>query len=135
MNKIILVARLIKDVEIKNTKSGKEVASFILASKRNYKNADGQYDSDFINCMAFGKTAEYLKKYSKKGDTIAIEGNLQTGNYEKDGKKVYFTTVMVEETQIVSSKLKEETKQENKVSYTGEEIDNLLSDEETNLPF
>ena len=90
MNKICLIGRLTKDVELKATPSGKEIASFNLAVQRNYKNAEGEYEADFISCKAFEKKAEIISKFFKKGSQIGIEGHIQTGSYTKDdGTTVY----------------------------------------------
>ena len=110
MNIVILIGNLVKDVELKATTSGKEVCSFTLAVQRNYKNADGKYDSDFINCIAYGKTAELVSKYTKKGDKISVEGKILTRSYEKDGKKVYVTEILVSNIDFLA--MRKETKQE-----------------------
>lgn len=130
MNKVIILGRLTKDIELKSTTSGKEVCQFNLAVTRNYKNSNGEYESDFINCIAYGKTAELISKFTKKRDKIAIEGRIQTGSYEKDGKKVYTTDIIVENVSFVETK-----KKENKVSYKAEEIDNIEEQTEFMLPF
>ena len=111
MNKVILIGRITKNIELKSTPNGKEVADFSIAVKRNYKNQNGEYEADFINCISFGKTAELLGKYTKKGDQIAIEGRINTRNYEnKEGKKVYITEILVENIMFL------ETKQSGQVS-------------------
>lgn len=71
-----------------------------LAVKRNFKNAEGGYDTDFISCNAFGKQAEFIQKYFKKGSGILIIGTLQNNNYEKDGKKVYTDRVIINEVEF-----------------------------------
>lgn len=72
---------------------------------RRFKNSEGNYDADFINCVAFGKSAEFIEKYFKKGMAIGLTGRIQTGSYtNKDGQKVYTTDVVVEETEFVESK-------------------------------
>lgn len=105
MNSVALLGRITKDLELKtggakNTSFGR----FNLAVNRNYKNADGKYDADFINCLAFGKTAETIAKYFKKGSQIAVNGHIQTGNYtNKDGQKVYTTDVIIDNFDFVGS--------------------------------
>lgn len=109
MNKVIVVGRLTRDPEMKYTigESATAIARFSLAVNRKFKNADGEYETDFINCVAFGKTAEFIEKYFNKGMAMGIVGRIQTGSYtNKDGQKVYTTEVVVEETEFVESKNK-----------------------------
>ena len=104
MNKVIVVGNLTKSIELRYTGTGLAVANFTLAIKRETKNKDGEYDSDFINCIAFGNHAEMISKFFDKGSKIGIEGHIQSGSYEKDGKKVYTTDVVVENVHFVESK-------------------------------
>lgn len=107
MNKAILVGRLTRDPEIRYTQgeNASAIARFSVAVNRRFKNAEGNYDADFINCVAFGKTAEFIEKYFKKGMAIGITGRIQTGSYtNKDNVKVYTTDVVVEEAEFVESK-------------------------------
>ena len=81
------------------------IARFSVAVNRRFKNSDGNYDADFINCIAFGKSGEFIEKYFKKGMAIGISGRIQTGSYtNKDGIKIYTTDVVVEESEFVESK-------------------------------
>lgn len=103
MNKVILIGRLTKDPETRGEGTGL-VARYSLAVDRRYKK-EGQADADFINCVCFGKSAEFTEKYLKKGTKIAITGRIQTGSYtDKDGKKVYTTDIVVEEQEFAESK-------------------------------
>lgn len=107
MNKVELVARLCRDPEVRYSQgdNASAVARFSVAANRRFKNAEGGYDADFINCVAFGKTAEFIENYFKKGMAIGITGRIQTGNYtNKDGVKVYTTDVVAEEVEFVESK-------------------------------
>lgn len=107
MNKVELVGRLTRDPEVRYStgESANAIARFSVAVNRRFKNADGNYDADFINCIAFGKSAEFVEKYFKKGMAIGLTGRIQTGSYtNKDGQKVYTTDVVVEETEFVESK-------------------------------
>ena len=104
MNKAILIGRLTRDVELRTTQGGTSVASFTLAVNRRFKNAEGSYDADFINCVAWRAQAEFISKQFKKGDMFGIVGNLQTRIYEKDGNKTYITEVVVEEVNFVGGK-------------------------------
>ena len=105
MNKVILIGRVTKDIELKATTSGKSVATFTLAVNRDYKNAEGNYDADFINCKAFEQRAETISKYVHKGDKFCVTGRINTGSYDKpDGSKVYTTEVMVDGFEFLESK-------------------------------
>ena len=103
MNKAILIGRLTKDVETRY--SGEmAISRYSLAVDRKRKK-DGEQETDFINCVAFGKNGEFAEKYLKKGIKIAVKGRIQTGSYtDKDGKKVYTTDVVVEEHEFCESK-------------------------------
>ena len=101
MNKAILVGRLTREPELRTTASGVSVASFTVAVNRRFKNADGNYDADFINCIAWRNTAEFVCKHFTKGKQIGLVGSIQTRDYEKDGKKVYVTEVAVDEAYFV----------------------------------
>ena len=109
MNKVIIIGRFTRDPEIKYStgENATATARFSLAVNRRFKNKEGNYDADFINCVAFGKTAEFIEKYFTKGMAIGITGRIQTGSYtNKEGQKVYTTDVVVEETEFVESKNK-----------------------------
>ena len=110
MNKVVMIGRNTKDVELKQTTAGTSVAEFSIAVKRTFK-TNGEYESDFFNCIAFGKVAETISRYVKKGDMIGIEGRLQTRNYtNKEGRKVYVTEIVVENVEFLQSKKQEEQK-------------------------
>ena len=107
MNKVELVGRLTRDPEVRYSQgeNASAIARFSIAVNRRFKNAEGNYDADFINCVAFGKSGEFVEKYFKKGMAIGVTGRIQTGSYtNKDGVKVYTTDVVVEETEFVESK-------------------------------
>lgn len=107
MNKVILMGRLVKDSEVRyGGANNSAVARFTLAVDRKFKK-DGEPTADFINCVAFGKTAEFLEKYGKKGTKFIVEGRIQTGSYEKDGKKVYTTDIAIESVEFAESKTKD----------------------------
>ena len=101
MNKVQLIGRTTKDIECRYTsKTQKAVANFTLAVNRMRKD-DG---ADFISCIAWGKTAENMEKYVKKGNLVGISGRIQTGSYDKDGHKIYTTDVVVEEMEFLEKK-------------------------------
>lgn len=104
MNKFIGIGALTKAVEVRYTKNELKVANFTLAINREVKNNEGKYDADFISCVAYGNLADLVSKYLDKGSRILVEGHIQTGSYEKDGKKTYTTDVVVEKVQFLESK-------------------------------
>ena len=105
MNNVSLVGRLTKDVELKQTGSNTAVATGTLAVNRQFKNANGEKETDFINIVAWRKTAEILSSYASKGSQIGITGRIQTRNYEgNDGKRVYVTEVVAESVALLDSK-------------------------------
>lgn len=103
INNVVLVGRLTKDPVIRTTQSGIPVASFTLAIDRDYKNANGERDADFINVIAFRKTAELCSQYLAKGIKTGVVGGIQARNYEKDGQRVYVTEVVVENLKLIES--------------------------------
>lgn len=82
MNKVILIGRLTADTELKQTQGGISYCRFTVAVNRKYKNEQGEYEADFISCMAWRSTAEFISKYFSKGKMIACEGSLRTGSYQ-----------------------------------------------------
>lgn len=113
MNKIIITGRTTADCELKQTTSGTSVTTFSIAVKRTFKNANGEYESDFFDCVAYSKTAETISRYVKKGDLIGIEGRLQRRSYtNKDDRKVYVTEIIVENIEFLQSKKQETPQQE-----------------------
>ena len=92
MNKVILIGRLTRDPEMRTTPSGVATTSFSIAVQRNYANAQGDREADFINCVAWRKQAENIAKYCTKGSQVAVDGRIQTRNYDaQDGTKRYVT--------------------------------------------
>ena len=111
MNKVIVIGRCTKEIELKQLSSGSSVVEFSVAVKRPFKSANGEYESDFFDCVAFKNTAELISKYVKRGDMIGIEGRLQTRNYtNREGKKVYVTEIIVENVEFLQGKRQEEQK-------------------------
>lgn len=100
MNKVVLIGRLTKDLELKFTQNGNAVCNFTLAVNRTYKNEQGEYDSDFINCQAWRGTAQFIGDYLRKGYQIAVSGSIQTRTYQaQDGSTKYVTEVICDEVQ------------------------------------
>lgn len=104
MNKVILMGRLTRDPEVRNSQGGTAVARYTLAVDRMFKR-EGEPNTDFINCITFGKNAEFAEKYLKKGMRIVVSGRIQTGSYtNRDGVKVYTTDIIVEEHEFAERK-------------------------------
>ncbi len=107
MNKAILVGRLTRDPDIRYSQGENPVAvaRYTLAVDRRFKRANDNQDADFVGCVSFGKTAEFIEKYFTQGMKMGAVGRIQTGSYtNKDGQKVYTTDVVVEEVEFVESK-------------------------------
>jgi single-strand DNA-binding protein len=103
MNKAFLLGRLAKDPDMRETSKGTKVTSFTIAVNKRVKECE-ERTADFIFCKAFGKTAEFINNYFKKGQQVAVTGRISTGSYEKDGQKIYTMEVIVEETFFADSK-------------------------------
>lgn len=124
MNKAELIGRTTKEVELTTTTSGVNVAKFTLAVQRKFKTADGEYESDFINVVAWRNTADFIQKYVKKGDRIGIVGSIQTRTYDaQDGTKRYVTEVVADEVDLLSPKEKTEEQEEKPKEDTKLNID------------
>ena len=105
MNKALLIGRLTRDPELRSTSTGRNVCQFSIAVNRNFTNANGEREADFINCVVWDKQAENLVKYQKRGNQIAVDGRIQTRNYEdKDGKRVYVTEILASNISFLDSK-------------------------------
>ena len=104
MNKVIMIGRLTRDPEVSSSASGTAFARFSIAGDRRFKR-DGDPDADFFNCTSFGKQAEFVERYLKKGTKVVVTGRIQNDNYtNKEGQKVYSVRIMVEEIEFAESK-------------------------------
>lgn len=115
MNKVILMGRLTRDPEVRYSKGEESmaVARFHLAVDRRLKRESNEQNVDFISCVAFRKTAEFIEKYTHKGTKLVLEGRIQTGSYiNKEGQKVYTTDVVVENYEFAESKKSAEQEQQ-----------------------
>ena len=107
MNKVVLMGRLTRDPEVRYSsgENSSANASFTLAVDRRFRRQGEEQQADFIRCVAFGKQAEFVEKYIKKGTKIVVVGRIQTGSYtNKDGQRVYTTDVIAEEIEFAESK-------------------------------
>ncbi|WP_400194641.1 single-stranded DNA-binding protein [Lysinibacillus telephonicus] len=101
INSVVLTGRLTKDVDLSYTPNGVPSAKFVLAVNRAFKNQNGEQEADFINIQVWRKQAENSANYLKKGSLVGIVGRLQSGSYEKDGQRIYFTNVVAESVQFL----------------------------------
>lgn len=104
MNTVALVGRLTRDPELRQTQSGIAVVRFTVAVDRPWKDANGERKADFISCQAWRSTAEFIERWFSKGQRIGLTGRIETGQYEKDGRTVYTTDVIVDQAEFVESK-------------------------------
>ena len=112
INRVVLVGRLTKDVEVRKTQSGLSVASFTLACDRRFSsNNQSQQTADFINCVAWRQSADFLGSYGRKGMLVGLDGRIQTRNYDgQDGRKVYVTEVVADSVQLLESRSSSESR-------------------------
>lgn len=112
INKVVLVGRCVKKPDLRATSNDIAVATFTLAVQRPFKNQDGEYEADFIACVAWRKSAEYISRYADKGDILGVDGKLQVRSYEaNDGSKRYVTEVICDSLKIISSKYQGESQE------------------------
>ena len=106
INHVNLVGRLVRDVELRKTNSNTSVCSFTVAVDRRFKSQQpGAQDADFISCIAWRQSADFLARYGSKGAIVSVEGRIQTRNYDNaNGQKVYVTEVVADSVQLISSK-------------------------------
>ena len=111
LNQIVLVGRLVKDPEIIESEEGKKRSNITLAIPRSFKNAEGEYESDFINCTLWDSIAKSTSEYCKKGDIVGVKGRLQSSTLEKeDGEKQFRMDVIAERVTFLSNKKEKEPK-------------------------
>lgn len=135
MNSVQLLGRLVRDPEVRYTAGDNPtaVARFTVACKRKYKK-DAEQEADFISCLAFGKTAEFIERYFHKGSSMALNGRIQTGSYtNKDGNKVYTTDVVVDSLEFVGSK--SENNGSNDTTPKNDDFMNIPDNISEELPF
>ena len=105
INNVTLIGRLTSDAELRYTPSNIATAQFNIACNRNFKNTNGEYDADFINCVMWREQAERFCNWTKKGMLVGITGRIQTRSYEgNDGKRVYVTEVVAENFQVLEKR-------------------------------
>ncbi len=112
LNQIILVGRLVKDPEVRKAKNGTNYSHITLAVPRSYKNVNGEYETDFIDCTLWKLMATNTKEYCKKGDIVGVKGRIESKVYEKDDEKKYVTEVIAERVTFLSSNKNNEQDEE-----------------------
>ena len=105
INRSVLVGRLTRDVDLRYTANGTAVATFTVAVNRQFTNANGEREADFINCVIWRKAAENFSNFTHKGSLVGIDGRIQTRNYEnQQGQRVYVTEIVVENFALLEPK-------------------------------
>ena len=142
MNRTILIGRLTKDPEVKLTQNQTPYCNFTIAVDRRFKDANGQRQADFINCVAWRQTATFIQKYFRKGSRIGICGSIQTRNYEdQNGQKHYVTEVIADEAEFVEStnnvvqQNQAETQEETQASPAVSASETVQEEAPVDLPF
>jgi len=128
INRSVLVGRLTDKPNLSSTQTGKSVIAFTVAVNRNYKNAAGKVEADFIRCVAWNKIAENINTYCNKGSLVGIDGHIQTRHYDdKNGNRVYTTEVIVDGFSILESK-KEQEERTNNAKYNNSNTNSNYND-------
>ena len=136
VNNVVLVGRLVRDVDLRQTSTGKMMTYFTLAVNRNFKNEQGEQAADFIGCVAFDKKAENMARFLSKGSLISVEGRISTRNFQgNDGKTVYVTEVVASNITFLESKKQGNSYQFGQVHSVGykRQANNGIEDFEENF--
>lgn len=127
MNNVVLIGRMTKDAELRYTPNQVAVATFTLAVNRTFKSQNGEREADFINCVIWQKQAENLANWARKGAQIAIQGRIQTRNYEnQQGQRVYVTEIVAEQFQLLEKR--------NDQNFSNAETSNNYSTSQSSTP-
>lgn len=136
MNKVELTGNLTKDVDYQKTASGISVCRFTLAVNRKYKKEDGTTETDFINCVAWRNTADFITKYAHKGNKVGVTGSIQTRSYDaQDGTKKYVTEVVADEVELYTPKSENENKPKTEAQAKQETFQTFEPIPDSELPF
>ncbi len=109
LNQVVLVGRLVQDLQINKSEKGRKISNITLAIPRSFKNVDGTYDTDFIKCIAFDGVAENTHEYCRKGDIVGIKGRVQSRVIEKEERRETVNEIIAEKVTFLSSKSKEDS--------------------------
>lgn len=118
MNQMMIVGRLVDNPTLEKTENGKKVMNMTMAVPRTYKNAEGAYDTDFVDCVLWEGIAETTAEYCKKGDILGVRGRVQTDLYEKDGQKHKSTKIIAEKVSFLSSRSREDEEEKTSKAKT-----------------
>jgi len=133
INNVVLVGRLTKAVDLRYTSNGTAYASFTVAVERNFKNQNGEKETDFINCAMWRKAAENFANFTHKGSLVGIEGRIQTRNYEnQQGQKVYVTEVLAENFSLLESRNATSRLEGDRESFNGGHVNTFNGNENVN---
>lgn len=136
MNKVILVGRLARDPELRSTQTGAAVVSITVACDRKFVKEGEERQADFINCVAWNKTAEFINRYFSKGMRIALDGRIQTRSYDdQQGNKRYITEVIAEDVEFAQSKNEGSGQAVPAPSAPNSDIEGFMPFDESELPF
>lgn len=109
LNQIVLVGRITRDIVVNKSEKGNKVATISLAIPRSFKNSEGNYDTDFVDCVAFDVIAENTREYCKKGDIVGVKGRVQSRVIEKEDKRESIVEIIAEKVTFLSSHTKEDS--------------------------
>lgn len=133
INNVVLVGRLTRDVDLRYTSNGTAYASFTVAVERNFKNQNGEKETDFINCAMWRKAAENFANFTHKGSQVGIEGRIQTRNYEnQQGQKVYVTEVLAENFSLLEPRNATSRLEGDRESFNGGHVNTFNGNENAN---
>ena len=104
LNQVVLVGRLTRDCTVNKSEKGNKISTISLAIPRSFKNSEGTYDTDFVDCVAFDNIAENTKEFCEKGDIVGVKGRVQSRTIEKDGKTEYLMEIIAEKITLLSNK-------------------------------
>ena len=137
MNKAVIVGRLVRDPDVRALNDGKTVSKFTVAVDRRFKNKNGEKEADFIQVVTFGKTAEFVAEYVKKGNMVSVAGRITTGSYEKEGRKIYTTEITADEVNSIGSKKDNQAADTNidTVAQLNNDPDFVLMADSDDVPF
>ncbi len=108
LNQIVVIGRLVRDPELRKTENGRNVTNITLAVPRSYKNVNGEYDTDYVDCVLWSGVAESTTEYCHKGDLVGVKGRIQTRVFEVEDQRRYTSEVVAEKVTFLSGKKKEE---------------------------
>ena len=132
MNKVILIGRLARDPEMRTTSSGISMTRFTLAVSRPFNTQDGQQQTDFISCLTWRRQAENVAKYCTKGSQVAVEGRIQTRNYDdQNGQRRYVTEVVVENIDFVGTK-RDNSQSSNQQNFNSQPVPSNFNNQPSN---